>query len=911
MPVTSGQRLGSYEVIAPIGKGGMGEVWRARDTKLGREVAIKALPDEFARDEDRLARFEREAKVLASLNHPGIAVIHGLEDSDGTRFLVLELVEGDTLADRLKRGSMPIEEALGLALKIAEALEAAHAKGVIHRDLKPANIKVTPGGEVKVLDFGLAKAFGLSDTDANLSNSPTLTLAATRQGVILGTAAYMSPEQARGDAVDVTTDIWAFGCVLFEMLAGRQAFEGRTVSDIVAGVLAREPKWNLLPATLHPRARFLLERCLEKEANDRYRNIAEVRAEIRKTLADPAGVLAHSTVSPAPAPWRTALPWLAAVVLALIAGLAAWNLRPEAPRAVARFSQEWPASQPPRNVGRPVLAFAPDGSRFVYNTAGGLFVRELHELEARLIAGTQESSTNPFFSPDGRWVGYYSTPDGELQRISVSGGAPVVIAAATNPFGASWGPGDAIVFGQADGVMRVPATGGVPELIVATEDGEQVYGPQVLPGGEWVLFSLTASAGDARWDAASVVAASLETGERRVLIEGGADARFLPTGHLVYAFERSLFAVPFDLGSLEVTGGPVSIAEGLARAGQAGTGAANYGVSDNGTLVQLYTEGADDAVPETSLVFADRRGDLERIDLRPAFYSHARVSPDGTRLAVQVAEAGGRTDVWIYDLDGATQTRRLTQGGNSSRPIWTPDGDHVTFLSTRDGTPSLWWQKADASAEAEQLTKSDGPVHWPEAWSPDGRTLLFNTFAGTGAAEAQGLWTLSLDGDREPELFVSGYASGGAFSPDGRWIAYQRSYPENVFDVQIFVKPFPVSGPERPVTQDGGAYPVFSPTGRELLYRRPAPTAGGPGQTELVSIAITTEGVVTYGSERVIPIQGLPARFGVRDYDPMPRSDRLLLMLLDGGENAPADLGIEFRVVLNWFEELKARVPVP
>jgi serine/threonine protein kinase len=446
-----GKTLAHYEITSQLGKGGMGEVYRARDQKLGRDVAIKVLPEEFAKDADRVARFQREAKLLASLNHPNIAAIYGLEESAGTNFLVLELVEGETLADRLKRGPLAVEECLRLALQVAEALEAAHEKGVIHRDLKPANIKVTPEGKVKVLDFGLAKAFAGAREDVTLSNSPTLSVAATQQGVILGTAAYMSPEQARGKSVDKKADIWAFGVVLFEMLTGRQAFTGETVSDTLASVLAREPGWQSLAANLHPRIRLLLERCLEKEVKDRCSGIGEVRADIEKVLADPNGVFAQTIATASPrTKLRTMLSWFTAVFLLglIIAGAAVWILKPQEPRQVVRFDYQLPEGQQFSDLSYLVVAVSPDGKQFVYSTPKGLYLRSVNELTAKLIAGTEESVANPFFSPDGKWIGYCSVNDGKLKKIPINGGAPVMLCSATRLLGASWDADNTIVYSQ-------------------------------------------------------------------------------------------------------------------------------------------------------------------------------------------------------------------------------------------------------------------------------------------------------------------------------------------------------------------------------------------------------------------------------------------------------------------------------
>jgi serine/threonine protein kinase len=442
-----GKKLAHYEITNQLGKGGMGEVFRAKDQKLGRDVAIKVLPEEFAKDTDRVARFQREAKLLASLNHPNIAAIYGLEESGGKNFLVLELVEGDTLADRIKAGPIRVEESLKLALQIAEALEAAHEKGVIHRDLKPANIKVTPEGKVKVLDFGLAKAFAGEQIEVNLSNSPTLSEAATLQGVILGTAAYMSPEQAKGKAVDKRADIWAFGVVLFEMLTGRQVFTGETVSDTLASVLAREPKWQSLPSNLHPRIRLLLERCLKKEPRDRYGVINDARVDIQEVLADPSGVLVESAAAAKPPKrLRLGLAWIAAVIISLIAGgVVVWKLKPTEPRQVIRLDYELPEGQQFGGLDMRSLAVSSDGKQIAYSTSKGLYLRSVNELTAKLIAGTEGATGQPFFSPDGKWIGYVS--ESKLTKISINGGSPVVLCDVQLVAGASWHEDNTIMYG--------------------------------------------------------------------------------------------------------------------------------------------------------------------------------------------------------------------------------------------------------------------------------------------------------------------------------------------------------------------------------------------------------------------------------------------------------------------------------
>jgi len=526
MKLAAGVSLGPYVIAGPLGKGGMGEVWRARDSRLAREVAIKALPPEFASDPGRLARFEREAKVLASLNHANIASIYGVEEAAEQQFLVLELVEGETLAERLSRGALPLNTALALALQIAEAVEAAHEKDVVHRDLKPANIQVTAEGKVKVLDFGLAKAF---DTvgEQHVFSSPTMSLAATAQGVILGTAAYMSPEQARGQMADRRSDIWAFGCLLYEMLTGRQAFRGDTVSDILASVLAREPEYADLPATLSPRLRETLRRCLEKNPKGRWQAMGDLRVELEQIATDPA-----AGISKAPgAPVNRALWALSSVAIALAAAAAAWFLKPSPPAPatpIVRFDFEIPANQVPlRSSGRRVMALSPDGRHFAYNAFNGVYVRSMDELTSRLIPGTESAVSDIFFSPDGEWLGYVAIGPGQLQKISIVGGAPVALAPAAQTLGASWGRDGTILFSDTEGIMQVSSDGGPPKRIIETSGTGFAGSPSMLPDGKTVLYSFARGEGLGRWDQAEIIAQQ-PGGMPKVVVRGGSDAVYSP-----------------------------------------------------------------------------------------------------------------------------------------------------------------------------------------------------------------------------------------------------------------------------------------------------------------------------------------------------------------------------------------------
>ena len=771
----SGTKLGHYEIGTLLGKGGMGEVWRARDTKLGREVAIKTLPEEFAKDADRLARFEREAKLLASLNHPNIAAIHGFEEDNGTHFLVLELVEGDTLADRLKRGAIPIEESLKLALQIAEALEAAHARGVIHRDLKPANIKVTPDGKVKVLDFGLAKAYAGDEADVSVSNSPTLSMAATQQGIILGTAAYMSPEQASGISADKRADVWSFGVVLFEMLTGRQLFTGESVSHVLAAVLRAEPEWGSLP-NLHPRIHLLLERCLEKKAADRCHDIADARVDIQRVLADPSGVLPQPVAEIVQAQPKSKLAWVGAVALGVLMSAATvWVVKPNAPGPVGRFSHVLPEDQNFTATGRPLVAVSPDGSKLVYVANGRRWMRAMDALESSSIPGTDVAPTAPFFSPDGQWVGYFSLADNQLKKIAISGGAPVTLAAAANPFGHPyWSTDDTIWWSQGDGIMSVSGNGGTAELVIEPWGDGLLLRPEILPDGDTLLFDVGTLATGEVW------VQSLESGERKALFTGRAP-RYVPSGHIVYELDGVLFAVPFDLSSLEVTGGPVSLVEGL-RADNV----PHYALSSSGSLVYVPDPGGASASPDGLLSLVDRDGNTVPLDVGPAQYRSPRFSPDGRQLAVEIIDDSGQSDVWIYDLSGESQIRRLTQSGNNTRPVWTPDSERVTFGSDRDSSWGLYERPSDGSTVAERLTTADGDSeHYPESWAPDGTTL---SFVETGGQASWDLWTFSRETGTS-ELFFGGPGNqfGSSFSPDGRWLAYTDV--RDPFGIRV--QPFP------------------------------------------------------------------------------------------------------------------------
>ena len=904
----SGTKLAHYEILSPLGKGGMGEVWRARDTKLGREVAIKTLPEEFAKDADRVARFRREAQLLASLNHPNIAAIHGFEVDNSTHFLVLELVEGDTLADRLKRGPIQVEESLKLALQVAEALEAAHEKGVIHRDLKPANVKVTPNGKVKVLDFGLAKAFAGDGTDVDISNSPTLSMQATQQGIILGTAAYMSPEQARGNAADLRSDIWAFGCVLFEMLTGRQTFEGGTVSDIMAGVLAKEPQWASLPAPLHPRIRFLLERCLEKESKDRYHGIDDARLEIQKALAEPAVSLTQPVAEVVQSRTLSKLPWAIAVFGIIVGGFSVWALTQPESLQLTRLTIAHPGSEIIGSQRDSDVAISPDGRSVAYVAAGGaaggpLYLRQLDQLEPLLLA---EDGRTPFFSPDGEWVGFVDQSDRTLNRVTINGGPPVVIGRLPSPNnarGATWGPDDNIIFaispgaanvvanGLALGLWQIPSGGGDPEMLT-TPDVDQGEGyhlfPQILPGGRAVLFTIFDPDGSVENSRIAVL--NLATGEYEVLVQGGSNPQYSASGHIVYGVAGTLRAVPFNLDQLEVTGTPVPVLDGVPTKL---SGAANFGVSPDGTLV--YVRGDTVDVSSTTLTWVDRQGNAAPLGAPAGNYRFPRLSPDERSVAVM-----SDNDIWLFDIARETLTR-LTFEGATTMPVWTPDGQYVTYRSTPEGERVLFWTRADGSGTEERLTTGNFRQN-PTSWSPDGQLLAFFQGPGVGGDGDRDIWMMPVDGDRELRPFLETPFNELApmFSPNGNWVAYVSDESGRN---EVYVVPFPGPGGKRQISTQGGGDPQWARDGRELFYLNDLQMMAVEIETE-PDFALGTptplfEGGFVYGAQGPIPV-----------YDVSADGQRFLMVgnatSIDS-EAAPPQINI----VLNWFEELKERVPVP
>jgi len=891
MSLAPGARIGVYEVTAQIGAGGMGEVYRARDSRLQRDVALKILPAAFASDAERLARFEREAQVLASLNHSNIAAIYGFEDG---RALVMELVEGPTLADRIAQGALLLDEALPIARQIVDALEAAHEHGIVHRDLKPANIKLRPDGTVKVLDFGLAKlAPGAhAPSGSGASMSPTLSLAFTGAGIILGTAAYMAPEQARGKAVDKRADIWAFGCVLFEMLTGARTFDGTDATEMIAAVVRAEPDWAALPPSTPPRMRALLKRCLEKDPKQRLRDIGDARLELAQAtepLAEPPRTVA-AVQTPV---WRRLLAFAAvAAAAAATAGAAVWMLRPEPVRQVMRFVVPLPEDQTYFYTGRHVLAVSPTNTHVAYVANGQIFLRAFDQVDAVPVRGTAGTTAgngarSPFFSPDGQWLGFWQ--DGQLKKVSVNGGAPVVLCAAQNPFGVSWSDDNTILFGQgAAGISRVSGDGGTPEVVIKVEKGEGAHGPQLLPDGRTVLFTL--SAGSANWDQAKMVAQSLDTGARKVLFEGGTDARYVDTGHLVYVTQGSLLALPFDIPSLQVTGGPVPLVDEVAQADGGATGAAHFSVSRDGTLV--YTSEGEGTFFRRTLVWVDRNGREEPITVPPRAYTYVRLSPDGTKIALDIREDAN--DIWTWDLTRGSMTRLTRNAGLDRGPAWTSDSKRVAFSTAMGSEEAAYIQPADGSSAPQQLSMGRN-VYFPSGFSPDDKYLLAH-HAPSGPFDIV-LIDIDNKGQVQPLLAEPYSELNGTVSPDGRWLAYQS---DESGTHEIYVRPFPNVGESRvSISTGGGTRPVWSRNGRTLFYYM------DPGV--VMAVPIELQSTLSAGTPTVVVKGEYMAPQSGRAYDVSPDGQRFLMIKEGDAENKASRQ--QFIVVQNWFEELKRRVP--
>jgi eukaryotic-like serine/threonine-protein kinase len=811
MAIPAGTKLGSYEVASQIGAGGMGEVYQARDTKLGRDVAIKVLPEALAHDSERLARFQREAKMLAALNHPNIATIYGLEQSGTTHYLVMELVPGDTLQQNVKRdGAVPVEEALAIAKQIAEALEAAHEKGIIHRDLKPAHVKLTPEGIVKVLDFGLAKAFGDDSTIVDMSNSPTLSRAATMQGVILGTAAYMSPEQARGKAVDKRTDIWAFGCVLYELLTGKQTFHGEEVTDILAAVVRAEPDWNSLPATTPPAIRNLLRRCLQKDARKRLRDAGDARIEIEEALS--GAPVAHA-VAPASAEQRHPFALIAVVALLLVAlaGLSFVHFR-ETPAMVQTLRYQISL---PDNAEFSMFQISPDGRYLAYRRRTGnnrLFVRALDSLDEHEIPGT-EGVNDPFWSPDSTHIAFFA--QGELKKVALSGGPATNIADAPDPRGGTWGPDGTIIFAPVvnGGLSRVsPSTGGpATSLKLPVADKDSLRFPAFLPNlGRF--FYVYANQGGPKAGEAGLYVGFLDGTPPVRILPDMTTAAFVPSpgsntsGHLLFRRDTTLMAEPFDAAAMKATGEALPLADPIPDMSRIPDAA--FTVSANGIMVYLSGGGASQ---EREITWLDRAGKRGKSLLKQKGIDSFALSPNGAQVVYSTGSQTVTGDLWLYDVAHGT-TQRFTFGPFSAQwPLWSPDSAAVVFSAVPGGEI---YRKATQNSAKEESLGVRGTNTLVTSWLGDGKVLAYSQ---TGDTTKDDLWLLPLDGDRKPKLFKQTpfNETAGQISPDGRWMVYSSDASGRS---EIYIEPMPAGGAQRQISVGGGQNPVWRNDGRELYF---------------------------------------------------------------------------------------------
>jgi serine/threonine-protein kinase len=911
-----GKSLSHYRIIDKLGQGGMGEVFLAHDTSLDRKVAIKLLPDVFAEDPERLARFEREAKVLASLNHPNIAAIFGLERAEGRRFIVMELAEGETLAQRVSRAPLPVDEALGICRQVAEGLEVAQEKGIVHRDLKPSNVMVSADGKVKILDFGLAKALEPLPA-SDLSKTLTQEIDVTRSEIIMGTAPYISPEQTRGKPLDTRTDIWSFGCVLYETLVGKRAFPGSTTTEVLAKILEREPDWSLLPAGVSENIRCLLRRCLQKDPYRRLRSIGDARIELEDTLA--GRILPVVGVRPAPR---------RAILVAALAGLflgtlgaILWVSRRAPspfPPSVVRFGFDLPPDQPMKPTWNAQLMFSPDGGTLAYSHSVGdteaSCLRGMGELEARPLAAAPGMSV-PVFSPDGRYLLLMDSIQSVLKKAAVSGGAPVLFAPYDMAFRGDWALDDYYYwtthyFGP---VVRTSVSSGKQESVTELDLGSQERTHrhvQVLPGAKAIIFTVS-TGGISSFNDARIDLYMLDTKKRKTLIQGGFSPRYSPSGHIVYAHGGSLYAVPFDARRLEVTGPPVKVVDGVFMS--TNSGSAHFDVSRTGSLA--YAVGKAEG-GERTMVWVDREGKASPLPLPPRSYLFPRISPDGRQIAFEIE--GVNHDLYVHDPARGVTTK-LTTDGVSHAPVWTPDGKHIAFRSWKAGTMTMWWMPSDRSGPEERLTMV-GARQSVVSFSPDGRYLAFTqmemggmgmeagemAMMGPGGAGTEtggtGIWILPMQGDRTPQRFASSkfIQGSGRFAPDGKWVAYCSN--EEGGRNEVFVQPWPGPGPKIKVSSEGGTDPLWSRNGKELFYRN---------GDRMMAVAISLAGGFRTGKPQLLwkarYSHGMSSSCGPPgttegNYD-VAGDGRRFLMIKDLDEDAQSTRII---VVLNFAEELKA-----
>ncbi len=875
-----------YRILGKLGAGGMGEVYRAEDSSLSRQVAIKVLPNVFAGDPERLARFQREARVLASLNHPNIAAIYGVEEVEGKRFLVLELVEGETLAERLTKGPLSLEETIDVCRQIAEGLEGAHEKGIIHRDLKPSNVKITPEGKVKILDFGLAKAFHDQISAVDLAKSPTITAGMTQPGVILGTAAYMSPEQATGRQVDRRADIWAFGCILYECLAGKRAFEGETVTEAIAAILKSHPDHALLPPKARPVVSSVLRRCLQKDSGLRLRDIADVRLEILDLAATAPIEAAPEEYNRGAGTNRRLLWGLGGLAIAVIA-LTAWMvLQPRPAPTLLRANLETRITDVFN--ASPPFAVSPDGSRIVYvsefENEQVLFHRQMDQFEATPLPGT-EDARNPFFSPDGLTVGFFSK--GRLRRVSLSGGTPSVICEVPTDFGCgTWGPDDTIVFATlytGTGLFCVPAAGGKVEILTSPrkDQGETEHiSPHFLSDGRRITFTAYGPALN------RTAVLTLKTREWKILDVPG-NARYVKTGHLVYFDSGKLFAQRFELVRTDLVGPPSAIVGDVYKPYDLHA-SAYFDISDNGNMLYLSS---DPSKQGQELTWIDKAGEATPIPTEGSIGDPPRLSPDGRTVAIRQG-SGGEGAIFLHDLERGGR-RKLTSSGDPSGPVWFPDGLHIAFSKKDPSGTNLYWIRVGAAGDAELLFSSQNPK-WITDISRDGRYIAYYEL---NPQTGRDIWIIPAQNERKPEPFLvtSANERSAVFSPDGLWIAYTSN--ESGRD-EVYVRRFPKSpAGSQAVSTHGGREPRWSPDGKELYYRR---------RNQLVAVPLKITPNFMLGQERVLFEGSFCEEIGGLNqyYCVSPDNQKFLFVRLRDGTTSQ-----NLRIVFNWFEEFKRLVP--
>ena len=887
MPLSAGTRLGSYEIRSVLGEGGMGVVYRARDSRLERDVALKVLPPSVVADPERAARFEREAKLLAALDHPHIAGVYGLEDGAGQRFIAMELVDGESLADRLRGGPLSVDETLAIARQIGEALAAAHEKGIIHRDVKPANIMLTADGRVKVLDFGLAKmAEGRPGAGADLSMSPTLSVHATLAGAILGTAAYMSPEQARGRPVDKRTDIWAFGCVLFEMLTGRRPFTGEDLTETIAAVVRAEPDWSLLPVPTPPHVSSIIKRCLAKDPRQRFADISVPLFLLDDHEGAPMAP-ASMPVAP-PHGWRASAGWALAALalLALAATIGLWSpWRRDPPAAAARFAILLPQGGPlSASVTDRQIDISPDGQHIVYVSGGGrpgrLMLRNLDEIEPQPLTDFV-NARSPFFSPDGRWVAFFAGSG--LWKVALTGGPPVNVShLTTNTRGGTWSADGTIVVATSDrktGLLSLPERGGeaTPITTVPDTNTDHLF-PSALPGGRGVLYSVRTDDGTG-----PIAVRAAATGVSKTVIAAGDQAFYVGSGHIVYSSGSTLYAIAFDLDRLETIGDPVVMAANVATRG---TGATDFAISSNGTLV--YAPGGAELEPQRSLVWVDRTGTETPLPAPKRSYFAVRLSPDGTRAAVDIRDQ--ERDIWVWDIARQTLSRLSFGRALDTFPVWTPDGRKVAYSRAAGG--AILVRSADGTGAEERVGDGDY-VQFAQSFTPDGKRMLVtqqrstNDLALLDMDAPAGTGTLVVDSP-----FVDG---PGDISPDGRWLAYQSN--ESGVD-QVYVRRLDSQAGRVQVSQTGGTKPVWARTQKELFYL--------DGAGALTSVQIATTPSFTNGPPTKIASARYFSANQARSYDVTP-DGRRFLFIKDAAPN-PSATPVSMVVTLNWFDEIRAKL---